>query len=449
MAKRRRVRAAGVSGDGVVASVGPNKVACTLNSTQLFESVKVEQSLVRSQLIEHKPISAVTSEESQVKFYIPGTSDSFIDLSMSQLRIIMKIVKEDGEDLADDDVVTTVQLPIATMFNQIDMEINGKSVSSNTKLYGYRAIIETVIESGRDECWMTPAGYHFTDEGDQKEDPAFFTAFTPRYAKSGQVEIQGPLFLDLFTQNKMIPPQCAIMLRMTRSSNDFALYGKDATKKYRIKIKDMSLMLTHCELQPEYRGRIERNAMTKLMQFPMKQIEMRSYMIGRGSFTHTEHYAYMGRIPRRLVFGMVRDVNASGSVVTDPFLFEHFNLSHIEVTLNGIAYPSHSVIIDMSNPPWSAGGAYAETMQALGKLSGAETGLTITKWATNKFLIATDFHLGMGADSDCLVRNEKGQLSVNLQFAEPIVDQVQLVLYIEMNGVLQMDGARNIIRDTM
>lgn len=444
--KRRRVETG--KGSGSAGSVGPNEIACTLDSTLLFEPAKIEQSLVKSQLIEHKPISAVTSEESQVKFYIPGTSDSFIDLSMSQLRIVMKIVKDDGSDLADDDVVSTVQLPIASMFNQIDMEINGKSVSSSTKLYAYRAMMETVMESGRDECWMTPAGYHFSDEGDTKVDPAFFTAFAPRYAKSAQVEIQGPLFLDLFTQNKLIPPQCAIMLRMTRASNEFSLYAKDDVKKYRIKIKDMSLILTHCELQPEYRLGIERSVMTKLMQFPMKQIEMRSYMIGKGSYTHTEHYAYMGRVPRRVVFGMVRDVNASGSIVTDPFLFEHFNLSHIEVLLNGVTYPSHSVIIDMSNPPWSAAGTYAETMQSLGKLSGAETGLSITKWASNKFLIATDFHLAMGADSDCLVRNEKGQLSISLQFSQPIADQVQLVLYIEMNGVMQMDATRNIIRDT-
>ena len=115
--KRKRVRAT-----NPFASSATEKIPCTIDSTQLFDPVKEEQGVLHSQTIEHKPISSVSSEETQIKFYIPASSDEYLDVSQTQMRIVCKIVNAvDDSDLTADDLVSTIQLPIASLFSQVDL----------------------------------------------------------------------------------------------------------------------------------------------------------------------------------------------------------------------------------------------------------------------------------------------------------------------------------------
>lgn len=446
--KRRRVRAT-----NPFASSATEKIPCTIDSTQLFDPVKEEQGVLHSQTIEHKPISSVSSEETQIKFYIPASSDEYLDVSQTQMRIVCKIVNAvDDSDLTADDLVSTIQLPIASLFSQVDLEVNGKSINSSTKLYPYRALLETVIQSGRDERWMVPAGYHYSETGDSGDvtsetKPTFHTELAQRFAMSKMVELQGPLFLDFFMQRKMLPPQTPLMLRLTRSTNSFALLSGMPNKTYKMKIIDMSLFMSHVELVPELRAENEKRALTHQMTYPMRQVEMRSYMIGPGQHSHQENYAWLGRTPRRLVVALVRDEHATGTLSTDPFTLEHFGLSNIEVDCNGRKYPAYSVHLDHSNPPWSTVGAYTETMQGLGKLSGTMSGLSLDRWYKDKFVYAVDLAQHLGAESDCSVREEKGQIRIALQFEKVTPVTLQLLLFIEFNTVLRLDAGRNVTRD--
>lgn len=434
------------------ASAATDRVGCELDSTLLFEKGKEEVSVEKSYITEHKPITTVGTEETQIKIYLPGNDGSFLDVSQSQLRIVCRILKADGSPLSETDVVSPVQLGIASLFSQVDLEVNGRTVNNSNKLYPYRALMETVIEGGRDERWLGGAGYYYSDEGDTgdvttAEKPKFHTELAKQYAGSNFVELQGPLFLDLFTQRKMIPPNCPLKISLTRSTNDFALMSGEDGARYKIKILDMSLFMHHVILVPSVHAMLERRAITEPMLYPMREIKMRSYMVSSGTRTVSENYAYMGRMPRRLVLALVRDENATGSMTTDPFRFEHFDLSNIEIDCNGTKVPAYSIHLDHSNPPWSLTGAYTETMQGLGKLSGTTSGLTMAKWHDNKFMYAVDLASHMGAESDCMVRFSEGHIRISLQFAKETPVTLQLLMYLELNSIMRMDAGRNVTLD--
>ena len=65
------------------ASAATDRVGCELDSALLFEKGKEEVSVEKSYITEHKPITTVGTEETQIKIYLPGNDGSFLDVSQS------------------------------------------------------------------------------------------------------------------------------------------------------------------------------------------------------------------------------------------------------------------------------------------------------------------------------------------------------------------------------
>lgn len=61
-----------------------------------------------------------------------------------------KIIKSDGTALAEQEKTGIINLPLQSMWSQIDVYMNGKLVSLNTSYYPWKAYLKLILSGGDD-----------------------------------------------------------------------------------------------------------------------------------------------------------------------------------------------------------------------------------------------------------------------------------------------------------
>ena len=78
-----------------------------------------------------------------IEFLIENPTDHFLDLSY--LNIKFKVVDSNDSNLAADAKTGLVNYPIVSLFQQVDVLLNGNLISSFTNVYAYRAMLEVLL----------------------------------------------------------------------------------------------------------------------------------------------------------------------------------------------------------------------------------------------------------------------------------------------------------------
>ena len=86
-----------------------------------------------------RPVSSYNTEDTPIEITIPGQGNEYIDLRRSRLYIKCRIVKADGTALAAKEKTGIVNIPLQSMWSQIDTYMNGKLISLNTSYYPWKA----------------------------------------------------------------------------------------------------------------------------------------------------------------------------------------------------------------------------------------------------------------------------------------------------------------------
>ena len=110
----------------------------------LFEPKAVNEGVEYLQYIECRPTNQIT-EDGSVDIHIKASGSQYLDLQRSRLHVKAKIVKEDGGNLEETDVVTPVSLWMQSLFNQVDVYFQQKLVSSSGTNYAYKAYMDYSI----------------------------------------------------------------------------------------------------------------------------------------------------------------------------------------------------------------------------------------------------------------------------------------------------------------
>ena len=132
-----------------MAFVHDQSCECTLSQLDLFSVSPTQTSVVGGQWTEFFPVSSITSDTGHIKFNISG-GDDYLDLSSTILQVQAKIIREDGSNLEDTDQIGPVNLYLQSMFSQIDVPLNGRLVYHSSSTYGYRALLDTLLNYGED-----------------------------------------------------------------------------------------------------------------------------------------------------------------------------------------------------------------------------------------------------------------------------------------------------------
>lgn len=212
----------------------------------IFSLPPTQTSIESSIWIEYKPVTSLT-DDAPIEFVIPGHGDEYLDLARTMLHLKIKIVDGKGQKISEDALVAPVNNILHSMFTQVDVALNQKSVSPPNNGYNYRAYIETLLNYGitAQKSHLT-CGLWYPDKAEYMKAPLKIeeedkkkkfmhcsndgTIERWKFIKAGKtLDLLGHLHCDIFNQEQLIPNGVEVRVRLVRSKDKFCLMDFDDT----------------------------------------------------------------------------------------------------------------------------------------------------------------------------------------------------------------------------
>ena len=181
-------------------------------------------------------------------------------------------------------------------------------------------------------------------------------------------------------------------------------------------------------------------------KYPVRRVVCKSFTVPQNYLDVSHEKLFSGQLPTRIVIGLVTNRAFNGHLQSNPFNFQHFNLSEIGLYLDG--QQQHAV---RPIQPNYGDGQYIRASDSLfagtGKLYKDE-GLFVSREDYDKgyALYAFDMTADLGEDDHfSLVR--QGSVRLALKFSTALTNTVTVIAYAEFENVIEVDSNRNIIFD--
>lgn len=334
---------------------------CTKSELDLFALPPTQLSIKRSDYVEYKPIAAI-SENSAIEFCIPGIREEYLDLAQTLLYAKVKIVNAEGEDLKTTDKVGLVNNALHSIFSQFEVTLNGKHVSSVTGNYPFAAYLENLLNYNTDTITTRLENVLF-----YKDTAGYMDALDStnvgldnrkvRIQTVQGVEMVGQPHISFFNQDKLLINGIEVKVKMQRARDAFCLMS-DGTE-YKLVILDAALRVRRVKINPNIALTHSRILEQANIKYAIGRVEVKVQTLAQGSKNHTIDNLVLGQLPKRVIIGFVSNAGYNGDYKKNPFNFQHYDLNHLSLYVDGQQIPSKPLKPDYKNT------LYAEAYQTL------------------------------------------------------------------------------------
>ena len=209
-----------------MANIGGDVTEQFTREVDLFGS-KMKQNVIENEFNrEYAPLETIQPGMA-IEFTVQSANDLYLDLNNSPLHVIAKITKADGTNI-DANIAAPINLTLHTMFREIGLEFNGPNVGDTSQLYPSRSVLERLLNICKEvqetrllsEGWTIDTSGHMnvTEVGGNY---AGMNARAATFARGTLVELIGRPHLDVFHQERLIPPNIDLYIKLIPSPNDF------------------------------------------------------------------------------------------------------------------------------------------------------------------------------------------------------------------------------------
>ncbi|XP_071832414.1 uncharacterized protein F54H12.2-like [Apostichopus japonicus] len=431
---------------------------CTKSELDLFALPPTQTSIEKGQWIEYHPIANIT-DNGPLEFNISGSGEEYIDLAQTQLYVKAKITQANGDDLANTSSVGPVNLFIQSLFSQVDVSLNERLISTSTPTYPYRAMIETLLSYGSEakQSYLT-SGLFYKDTAGRMDEPSPLATddvvnfgLKKRHSfinESKTVDMLGCIHSDIFFQEKYLLNGVTMKLKLIRSKDEFCLMSGDADEKYKVIIIDASLFVRKVKLKPAVSLGHERALEKSTAKYPVRRVVTKMLSVPVGNMSFVQDHIFLGQLPKRVIVGCVRNTAFNGSYQQNPFNLNHFGANFLAVYLDGEQIPHKPL---KPNFGAASDGTYIRAYHTL--FSGTDKanhdeGNAISREEYSKGYTLYVFDLTPDLSSGGHFNLVKqGNLRMELQFNKPLTTTINVIVYAELDNIIEIDRARNVLFD--
>lgn len=423
------------------------KCYCTKSELDLFTSVPIQLAIDRSSFVEIHPVASI-SDNNTIEFLISGLGESYFDLSHLFLHVQAKILKSNGEAFTDADRCAPINYLLNTMFSECHMSLNDRQISSENN-YAYKAYIQSILfhpESSQKN--LLSAGLFEKDTAGKFDDVRLIEAGENKGLKKRWNRVQngkvfdmcGILHTDLGTQSKLLINGTSIRIKLLKAKNEFALLS--SAGNYNLQIENVSLYVRKCEISSSILVAHEKALEESLVQMPFTRIEIKTFTLSSGLKSITIPNAVNGALPTRMVLGLVSNSAYAGNLTKNPFNFKNYKLNHISLSENGIQIPSTAYTPDYDKDLFARN--YLSLFTDLGQ---HKTNVPFNEYKESTCLYVFDLTQDFSASDPFSNVTRSGDISIHLKFNEDLSETVTLIVYMEMQSLIEIDKSRNIFTD--
>lgn len=77
------------------------------------------------------------------------------------------------------------------------------------------------------------------------------------------------------------------------------------------------------------------------MKIPINYVDIKTFTVPAGLKSKIEGNLLNGQLPKRIIFGTVRNANRNGDPTNSPYLFENVDISKITIRVDGRSIESN------------------------------------------------------------------------------------------------------------
>lgn len=428
---------------------GDNKDIAQPMELSLFSPPTNQVAVEKVYFTEARPISSIGVSDTPIEIVVSGSGAEYIDLKRSKLYVKARILKADGTALADTEKTGIVNLPLQSMFSQMDVYLNNKLVSFNTNNYPWKAYLKTVLFFGKDELdSQKQSELFYKDEGTMNDANAYNGANTGlvlRYGftqKSKIFELEGNLKEDIFDIDKYLINGVDIYIKLFRSSTPFVIMSAEDSPAYKLELLDVVYKVAKVRVDPGVLLNHSKQIESTPVKYTISRNELKMNTIPKGS---TEFYwdnIFPQAVPDRIVVALVDQKAVNGNYSANPFNFEHMGVTDVGIYVNGESVPGRPLKTDFSTGQYVA--AYTRLFEASEKWN-TDAGLDISRddfGSGYSLFVFTIDPSGFGEEYLNLIR--RGNTRLELKFKEATTKAANALVFATFSSLLEVDKSRDI-----
>ena len=422
------------------------------SSLDLFLKSDMQTAIVDGYWMEIRPVNSI-EETAPVDFHIDGTSEDFIDLADTYLKVKVRITTPDGEaGYGNEDAVAPINLLLQSMWSKLDISFNGKRVSSSGHSYPFRAYIESLLNFGNDvkkgqlsaSGWHMDTAEHFDTLGAQNQG---FTTRKQLGLNRRIISLMGRLHADIFNQNRCLLDGVNMHVQLTRSNDQFCIMRGEHAENFKIKLEEASLFVRKVKVLASCRLGIYKALSSVPARYPIRRTEQRIFSISNNITCWSQENILIGQLPRRLTIGFVRTDSIHGVYNLNPFNFQNFGINFLALYINGKQIPSRALQPEFDGINSDYTRTYMQMSSALGHaFTNQDCGLSYKDFKGGNTLFVFNLNAEL-TDGEHIETTKRGAVRVECRFAQPLVNPITCLVQSEYDNLILIDKERNISID--
>jgi hypothetical protein len=414
----------------------------------IFQTPVVDTGVESVEWVGFRPVSQLAGG-GPIEFNIPGHSTSYIDLKRTRLHIKLRLLKADGSPVGDQNLVSLVNLPLQSMWSQVDVALQNQVVSPNIgNNYAYKSMIDVLLQNEEDpKLTQLQSQLYFMDSHGYMDDPdpsGNNNGLLKRweFTKEGAaVDMEGNLFIDIFNQDRYLLNGVHLGVKLWPHKAAFALMSGEADADYAIDITDAVLKLCLVKVSPGIvigHGEALQNSPAI---YPFTRTDIRTFAVGTGQYDVTIENIWQGVIPTTAIVAIVASEAYSGNLKRNPFAFANWDLSSIGMFVQGRPVPSHPMQLNYDKGNYIE--AYVSMFTGTGKY-GTNAGNYIEReqFPEGYAIYVLDIEGKEGSTEHSYLK--RGHTRLELRFAKPLPEPVTVIVYGTFPAVLEIDQSRTV-----
>lgn len=432
-------------------------IECMKSELDLFKPRHVQTSILKTEEISYKPLTSLENQ-SVIEFSCQGHGDSYLDLSSINLCMKVQLIKSDGTRYKNEGAETVkndgsdpgcVNNIMHSLFRQVKVSLNGKTVNSADGNYGYRAYVETLLNYGDDanKTHLEMGGW-FKETGEVKKlsDNEGWVKRQKLFQYSQEVELYGKIHADMLNQPLLLLNNVNLRITLSLNNPEFYIHTSNAADNSFIKINEATLYVKHCTINPNILIAHHKALEQTNAKYHYKRCEVKSFTVGTVSSVNLDNIV-LGQLPTSLIFLMIDNDVYTGTRVKNPYKFRHNDITSFSLYVNGAPVPNDIISTNFKDGNQYSR-AYSTIFSATGLLHTPQS-ITISKemFKNGYFLIASDLTPdNSGVDSSSSLLNQ-GNIRIEARFSKPLDQPTTCLVFLEYDATLEIDKNRNIVLD--
>ena len=399
------------------------------------EPVQIDSRRLRRHECVARPTNMPANSQGPYTFVLdPGPS--CINMSTIQLEAECRILRGDGNELTDADVVAPINSLGTTMWRRIEVKVDNVTVSRNSSENSHLASYIQTVLSCNSEAARTHLGtqlFNMDTAGAYDDATGANAGFRQRFnmvSHSRVFMMSSPVHSDFLRADNNLSPRRKLTITFHRAKDEFILMRPaNVDQDYKLVIRSLKLHYDRIE-------NLAGNDPLLSERYICPQNMVWKQFIPAGSEAFDEKLLSEDKIPQKLVFGLVRSTAVEGAFHLNPFNFQSFGVCSFQLMINGLPHPAEPLEFNFNANPPLIQNAY----QYLCKNTG-------TYRTNGGCLIDMSHFLSGGAFfpfdlSACPCnglhchRSEVGSLRVKIAFKERLAQAVTLVILTSHDAVL-------------